>query len=108
MQPRQRGRVHRDDAGGGRQRGAGRPPDTQALAGHRDRSAVRPEATAAGERNVERHVRDRIPTGQRGTPVGHVHVPRGRRLVAVIQHHPVPMPDGRFVRRPGPRGAPGQ
>lgn len=110
LQPRwRRRRVHRDDASGGRQRGAGRPPDTQELGRHRDRSAVRPEPAAGHrQRHVERDVRDRVPAGQRGAPMGRVHVLRARRLVAVVQRHPVPVPDGRSVRRPGPRRAPGQ
>lgn len=107
FQQRRRDRVRRDDANSVGERGARRPPDTQTLADRRDRARVRPEAAVAGQRHVERHVRDRVQTDQ-PAPVGRVRLSVGRRLVAVVQRHPLPLPAGRPVRRPGQSGAPGQ
>lgn len=102
-----RDRVQRDDAVGVCERSAGRPPDPQTLADRRDRDRVRAEAAAAGERHVERYVRDRVQTGL-PAPVGRVRLSVGRRLVTVVQRHPLPLSVGRAVRRPGQNRAPGQ
>jgi len=108
FQQRRRNRVQRNDADSVGKRGGGRPPDTQTLADRRDRARVRPEATAvAGKRHVERHVRDRVQTDQHA-PVGRVRLSVSHRLVAVVQRHPLPLPVGRVVRRPGQNGTVGQ
>lgn len=57
---RQRRGVQRDDARSVGDRGTGRPPVAQTLADRAYRAGVRPDAAAAaGQRHVERDVRDR-------------------------------------------------
>lgn len=76
------------------------------MADHCYRIRVRPYVTVGGKRYVERNVRDHGQAGR--SPVGHVILPGGERLVTVVQRYPLPLSVSRLVHRTRQSGATGQ